>query len=149
VRPAFELLATLCAGLFAGGALYINFVEHPARMECGAEIAATLFGPSYRRASKLQASLAVLGFIGGVEAWYFGAGGLWLAGAILLGSVVPFTVMVVMPVNLRLMRPAAERPGEEARRDLERWGRLHAVRTGCGLAAFFLFLYLLGREPRP
>jgi hypothetical protein len=26
-----ELVATLCAGLFAGAAIYITFVEHPAR----------------------------------------------------------------------------------------------------------------------
>ncbi len=27
--------AMLCAGLFAGAALYISFVEHPTRMLCG------------------------------------------------------------------------------------------------------------------
>ena len=52
----FELLATWCAGLFAGAAIYITFVEHPARLECGTELAATEFGPSYRRATLMQAS---------------------------------------------------------------------------------------------
>ena len=59
----FELLAILCCALFAGASLYISFVEHPARMECGASVAAALFPPSYRRASKMQATLAVLGSV--------------------------------------------------------------------------------------
>jgi hypothetical protein len=54
----FELVATLCAGLFAGAAIYITLVEHPARLECGTDLAVTEFGPSYRRAAIMQASLA-------------------------------------------------------------------------------------------
>lgn len=46
-----EMLATLSAGLFAGAAMYINLVEHPARIECGPGLAVTEFAPSYRRAT--------------------------------------------------------------------------------------------------
>jgi hypothetical protein len=46
----FEFIATLCAGLFAGASIYITFVEHPARLDCGTKLAVTEFGPSYRRA---------------------------------------------------------------------------------------------------
>jgi hypothetical protein len=53
-----EVLATVLAGLFAGAAVYINVAEHPARLECGVALAATVFGPSYRRAAVMQASLA-------------------------------------------------------------------------------------------
>src|SRR5947208_6620542 len=45
------LLATLAAGLFTGAAVYIIFVEHPARVSCGSALAVTEFGPSYTRAS--------------------------------------------------------------------------------------------------
>lgn len=36
-----EILSTLPAGLFAEAAIYINLVEHPARVECGVELALT------------------------------------------------------------------------------------------------------------
>ena len=44
---AAQALATVAAGLFAGAAIYINLAEHPARMEGGVSLAATVFGPSY------------------------------------------------------------------------------------------------------
>jgi hypothetical protein len=54
MRQIAEFVAVLACSLFTGAAVYISVIEHPARMECGAEIAATEFVPSYRRASILQ-----------------------------------------------------------------------------------------------
>jgi hypothetical protein len=50
-----ELLATLAAGLFSGASIYINLVEHPARMQCGTVLAVAQWGPSYKRATVMQA----------------------------------------------------------------------------------------------
>ena len=61
VDEAFEIVAVLTAGLFAGAAIYITAVEHPARLDCGTALAVREFAPSYRRATVMQASLAVLG----------------------------------------------------------------------------------------
>jgi len=58
MRQIGEFVAVLACGLFTGAAVYISFVEHPARMECGVEIAATEFPPSYPRASVMQETLA-------------------------------------------------------------------------------------------
>jgi hypothetical protein len=63
LRQIVEFVAVLACGLFTGAAVYVSLVEHPARMECGVEIAATKFRPSYRRASVMQASLAALGLL--------------------------------------------------------------------------------------
>jgi hypothetical protein len=56
---AFQFVAILAATLFSGAAIYINLAEHPARMECGTQLAAIVFGPSYRRPSVMQAILAL------------------------------------------------------------------------------------------
>jgi len=56
MREIGEFVAVLACSLFAGAAAYVNFVEHPARMECGVELAATEFPPSYRRGTIMHVS---------------------------------------------------------------------------------------------
>jgi hypothetical protein len=56
-----QLLAILCCAVFCGAAIYINVVEHPARMAYGTLVARTAFAPSYRRAAVMQALLAACG----------------------------------------------------------------------------------------
>jgi hypothetical protein len=46
-----EIIAALAAGLFSGAAVHISLVEHPARVDCGPEVAVREFRPSYRRAA--------------------------------------------------------------------------------------------------
>jgi len=135
--------ATTCAGLFAGAALYVNLVEHPARLSCGTEFATREFEPSYRRAAVLQAALALLGLAAGIYGFVASHDGWILTAAVLLGSVVPYTLIAVMPTNRLILHPALESSPPERMRVLIRWGRLHAVRTVLGIAAFLVFLWRL------
>jgi uncharacterized membrane protein len=136
------IVATLAGGAFAGAALYISLVEHPARLECGAAIAVSEFRPSYRRAAVMQASLAGVGALAALVAWWSSARGGWLVGGLLLGSVIPFTLVVVLPTNRRLLDPTLDAASTEAANLLARWGRLHALRTAASTAAFTLFVLL-------
>jgi hypothetical protein len=138
--PGFQFVAVLTALLFTGAAIYINLAEHPARMECGSELAATVFGPSYRRAAVMQVILAFSATVGGVGAWYLGAPVAWLVGAVLILAVVPFTLIAILPTNKRLLDPALDRGSPEAHRLLVTWGRLHAVRSVLSLLASVVFL---------
>jgi hypothetical protein len=140
VLQYFEILAVLFSGLFAGANLYITLIEHPSRMECGVPTAVAVFGPVFRRASKLNSAMAALGFLGGFEAWWFGRDVRWLVGAILLVAVIPFTLVAVMPVNARLLEDDLDRYSPEAKQLLTRWGRLQIVRLVLGIAAFGTFL---------
>lgn len=49
MRQIAEFVAVLTCSLFTGAALYVSLVEHPTRMECGVEIAATEFRPAEGR----------------------------------------------------------------------------------------------------
>jgi uncharacterized membrane protein len=146
---AFEFVALFSSALFTGAALYINLVEHPARMECGTALAATEFGPSYRRATRLQASLAIVACLSALSSWWVNGELGWLAGAILIGSVVPFTLIVILPANKKLLDPALDQSSEKARRLLVLWARLRAVRTVCSLVALLVFLVTAVVHPRP
>jgi hypothetical protein len=143
----FELLAVLCAGLFAGAAIYITFVEHPARLSCGTALAASEFGPSYRRATVMQAPLALLGLLAAVIAFFRGGGPWVLFGGLALGAVVPFTLIVILPTNNRLLDPGLARESPEAAALLRRWGQLHAVRSVASALAFgVLAAHLAARQ---
>src|SRR5262244_4377244 len=94
---ASEFIAALCAGLFAGAALYINVAEHPARMGLETRMAALQWAPSYKRATWLQAPLAIVSLLCGLVVWRLDGRLGWLVAAVLVGSVVPFTLAIIMP----------------------------------------------------
>src|SRR5580692_9494416 len=79
--------------------------EHPARMGLETRIAALQWGPSYKRATWLQAPLAILSLVCGITVWLIGRGWGWLVAAILVGAVVPFTFLIIMPTNQKLLLP--------------------------------------------
>ena len=89
----------LSCSLFTGAAVYVKPVEHPARMQCGQEIAATEFAPGYRRATVMQVISAALGLLSSIAAWLAGATYWWLVPGVLLGSVIPFTLTAILPTN--------------------------------------------------
>jgi hypothetical protein len=148
MRQIAEFVAALACSLFTGASVYINLVEHPARMECGVEIAVTEFAPSYRRATVMQATCAALGLLSSVAAWLAGATFWWLVGGVVLGAVIPFTLIVIVPTNKQLLTPTLDRRSAETERLLAHWGRLHAVRSVLSAVALLLFLYLvIFKEP--
>jgi hypothetical protein len=142
LRQIAEFVAVLSCSLFTGASFYISFVEHPARTQCGVEIAATQFAPSYRRATVMQATCAALGLLSSVAAWLTGATFWWLVGGIMLGAVIPFTLIVILPTNKQLLSPTLDRRSAPTGQLLALWGKLHAVRSVLSGLALLLFLYL-------
>ena len=139
----FEFVAVVATALFAGAAIYINLVEHPSRMGCSTEIAATVWAPSYERATVMQASLAILGFLAGLAAWLLGAHVMWLVASLFILAVVPVTLLVIFPTNNKLLAPGRDLASPETRALLVKWGELHAIRSALSLVATMLFVGLL------
>jgi Domain of unknown function (DUF1772) len=136
----FAPVALLATALFTGAAIYVSLVEHPARMACPIEVAIAQWRPSYKRATVMQASLAMVGTLSGIGAGIAGAGAVWVIAAFVLSAVVPFTLFVMWPTNKRLEDPGLDTSSDDARALLTHWGNLHAVRSVLGLIALLLML---------
>jgi hypothetical protein len=133
-------LALLIAALFAGAALYVSVAEHPARLHLDDHALLTEWKPAYKRGAMMQAPLAMIGFVFGLFTWGMDGGSLWLVGSVLLVANWPYTLLVIAPVNNKLLETPVENAGPISRELLKQWGLLHAVRSALGLASAFAFL---------
>ncbi|MFZ3484882.1 DUF1772 domain-containing protein [Sphingomonas sp. 3-13AW] len=139
-----SIAALVFATLFAGAALYISLVEHPARLELADGPLLAQWQPSYKRALPIQSGLAIAGGAAGLIVGYLSADWRWFAGSILLLANWPFTLFVIMPVNRRLMAMSVSEAGAASRTMLVQWGKLHNVRSALGAATALLFAWALG-----
>jgi len=138
-------LALAVAAVFFGAAFYVNFAEQPARLALDDRSLLAEWKPSYKRGFAVQAPLAIIGFILGVVAWWQTGAWLWLFGALILITNWPYTILGIMPTNNKLMAFDSVNGGPDTRRLIEKWAKLHAVRTALGFAATLIFIVALLR----
>lgn len=137
-----EFIATICAGLWSGGSIYLSLVQEPAAHRAGPDIAAALFPPMSARAAPMFIVLALVGTVAAGYAWIQGAGINWLVGGVFLAAMFPFTAILIVPTNRKLLKikPADVAGSEEL---FARWSRLHGLRTLLGSIAFLVFVFAL------
>jgi hypothetical protein len=133
--------ALVTAALFTGAAVYVNVAEQPARLMLDDRALLAEWKPAYKRGFAMQASLAIIGFSFGLIAARSAMDWRWVAGAFVLLANWPFTLIAILPTNKLLMEIPPQNAGRGSRELIEKWGRLHAVRSMLGATATVLFLW--------
>ena len=137
------LLALSVAAVFAGAAFYVGFAEQAARLTLDDHALLAEWKPAYRRGTAMQAPLAIIGGILGIDAWWLGGQAFFLVGAILLLANWPWTLVAIMPTNRALMATELQDAGPKTSALIRRWNVRHSVRTALGILAMLAFLIAL------
>jgi anthrone oxygenase-like protein len=134
-------LALTGAAVFTGAAVYLNVAEQPARMQLDERALLAEWQPSYKHGLAMQAPLAMLAGLLDVAEFVADHDWRWLLGAAVILANWPYTMLVIMPINKKLMAIAPASAGPEVRPMVEHWARLHAGRSALGAASVVIFLW--------
>jgi len=146
---SLKFLSTITGGVFAGGALYVNLVESPARLTHDPETAVAVWRSSFVRAKFYLGNLNTASSLCSIAAF-------WLSGdkfstCLLAGGTVLSvmnTLLFILPVNGELMDPnkCAKMSDEVVVGKLKTWNKLHAIRSVIGFCSFGYLLWMLAKR---
>ena len=137
----FGVLALTAAAIFTGAAVYVNVAEQPARLSLDDRALLAEWKPSYKRGAMMQASIALIGCVLGLIAWWQTSQPGFLIGAVAMVAPWPWTLLAIKPTNDTLLATAPDQAGPQTRALIVKWGTLHAVRTALGALATIAFLW--------
>lgn len=143
------LIALVLAAAFTGAAIYVNVAEQPARLALDDRAALTQWRASYTRGFAMQASLALLSALVGLWVYWLSRDWRWFVGAVVIFANWPYTLLVILPVNKRLMTIEPVKGASVVSDLLRTWGRLHAGRSVLGLVATALYVWAMVRAGWP
>ena len=135
-----EVTALLFSAIYFGATAYITLVEHPARLACSPEVALTQWAQSVKSTPRYAASALIAAAAALVHSKATLASP-WTWGSILLLTVLPFTVVALLPIQRHLAEPNPRLEHIKTIAKLRDWGIRHSVRTCLGFSAFALFVW--------
>ena len=103
------LIALTFAAAFAGAAIYVNWVEQPARLALEEDALLSEWGPSDSRAVALLLALALAAAFAGFIAYFETQDVRYVFGALIAIASWPYAFFVMAPLNNQILRAARPR----------------------------------------
>lgn len=140
---ASRFVAKVSTTFFASNSLCFNTVLHPARMDSSVTPATALqnFRLTFKRAGLQQISMLALGIVSGAVAYHQEPDNLFLASTVVYSLILPFTLLVIGPINRQLHDPALDKDSNKVKDLINQWNSCNAVRTFLSSVAAFIWLY--------
>lgn len=136
------VIILLLMGAIFGIALAASIVVQPLLLKVKRETALETFRPFFYRTHWSQISLSVLVSIFAIIITALSGNWGWVIGMAIMHLNGPFTKKMLMPVNQRLLADDIDPQVAKTGEDLEKWGKLHAIRTAINGLVFMLFIVL-------
>ena len=135
-------IALVFAAAFAGAAIYVSWVEQPARLKLDDQALLSEWGPSDQRGVALLAGFALASAIAGFLAWFESQDVRWVFGALIVISTWPYAFFVMAPLNNQIL--SLRGPDVSAARALVRqWGLIESGFAAIGVLAVAMFLWAM------
>ncbi|KAL5006800.1 hypothetical protein ScPMuIL_015606 [Solemya velum] len=143
-----KLTATGLAGLFAGGAIYINLCEAPARATLDVAPRNKQWGESFKRAKRWQGGLVFASSAPALAVYCLDGSDnrkLWAVGAGVFLLAWPWTLIVMISdIKKGLEDDVIDKRGEEwVKNNIAVWNKRHMFRSIVSMTAIGIFLYAL------
>jgi hypothetical protein len=136
------LIALAFAAAFAGAAVYVSWVEQPARMALDDKALLSEWGPSDSRGVALLAGFALVAAIAAFIAYFESNDVRWVFGALIVIASWPYAFFVMAPLNNQILALKG-RDVSAARALVRQWGVIESVFAAIGIAAVAMFLWAL------
>jgi len=138
---------TITVGLFAGGSVYINIVEHNARMTLDTKACHKSWKESLDRGGKFQSRLALVTGLTAAGAYYCKPSKslTFLIGGCAMFAIFPYTLFVLMPAAIEPIYDdydkIVDRESEDfVRETVVKWNNYHRVRSVLSMGVFVAFV---------
>ncbi len=136
------LIALTFAAAFSGAAIYVNWVEQPARLALDEEALLSEWGPSDSRAVALLLAFALAAAVTGFIAYFEMQDVRYVFGALIAISSWPYAFFVMAPLNNQILALHGADVGA-ARALVRQWGYVEAGFAAIGVSAVAMFLWIL------
>ena len=135
-------IALAFAAAFAGAAVYVNWVEQPARLALDDQALLSEWAPSDSRGVALLAAFALIAAIAGLIAWFDSGDVRWAFGALIAIATWPYAFFVMAPLNNQILSLRGKDVAA-ARALVRQWGFIESGFAAIGVVAVAFFLWAL------